>query len=149
MLSDRGRLSGTAIDLVQTFSKRLGDNFQPLIPVYLDTLIKLSGRPNKVVLKRAEQCLATIIQSCHHPAILFELRRGLTDEAATCRRGCAIAYERALCEWTEKSVWTEKSLNCFGEALKRMAKDKDVEVRATSKRIWARFQLTFPERIEK
>ena len=148
MLSDRGRLSGTAIDLVQTFAKRLGENFLPLIPVYLDPLIKLSGRPNKVILKRTEQCLATIISSCHLPQILFELKRGLADEATTCRRGSAIAFERALTEWSGKSVWTEKTLKCLEEALKKMAKDKDVEVRATSKRIWARFQLTFPKRIE-
>jgi hypothetical protein len=147
MLSDRGRLSGVAIELLQTLAPRLAISFAPLVTLYLEPLVKLLGRPNKVFLKRAEKCLLTIIAHCHLPSILPELRRGLSDEAATCRRGCAIGVERALREWS-KAVIGEKGVVVIEEAVKKMATDKDPEVRATGKRVWARFRDIWQERIE-
>ncbi|ORX38690.1 clasp N terminal-domain-containing protein [Kockovaella imperatae] len=149
MLSDRGRLSGTATEFVQTFAPRLAHHFAPLVQLYLDPLIKLLGRPNKVVLKRTEKCLSIIISKCHIPSILLELKRGLYDEAATCRRGCSIAIERALHDWPEDgATWNEKSLEALEQGIKKMATDKDPEVRQTGRRVWARFQDLFPERVE-
>lgn len=147
MLSDRGRLSGAAVELLQTFAPRLGTHFAPLVQVYFDPLIKLFGRPNKVFLKRADKCLSTIISNCHLPTIVIELRKGLSDEAATCRRLCAIGIERALTEW-EVETWTEKSLLALEEGLRRMATDKDPEVRQTGKRVWAKYTTAWPERVD-
>ena len=147
MLSDRGRLSGAAVELLQTFGPRLSSSFAPLVQLYFEPLVKLCGRPNKVVLKRVEKCLSTIIANCHLPNILIELRKGLGDEAATCRRLCSIGIERALAEW-ETEVWTEKSLLALEEGLRRMATDKDPEVRQTGKRVWAGYMASWPERVD-
>ena len=148
MTSDRGRLSSVAIDLLQTLAPRLALNFAPLVPLYLDPIIRLLGRPNKVVLKRTDKCLSTMISRCHLPAILYELKRGLNDDAATCRRGCSVAFERALKEWPTE-VLHEKALVCLEESVKRMAKDKDLEVRQTGKRVWASFMGSWSERVER
>ena len=149
MLSDRGRLSGTATDLLQTFAPRLAGNFQPLVPIYLPPLLQLLGRPNKVVLKRTEKCLSTIITNCHIPSILLELNKGLVDEAATCRRGCATGLEIALAEWAvDEGVWSDRTLRALEEGLKRMAPDKDAEVRQTGRRVWVKYQQLWPERVD-
>jgi hypothetical protein len=147
MLSDRGRLSGVATELLQTLAPRLSAQFAPLVHLYLEPLIKLLGRPNKVFLKRAEKCLSTIISHCHLAAIITELRRGLNDDAATCRRGCAAGIERAMREW-EKEVFGEKGAVMLEESLRRMATDKDPEVRGTGKRVWAKFTEVWPERVD-
>lgn len=149
MLSDRGRLAGSAIELLQAFAPRLGTAFAPLVQIYFSPLIKLFGRPNKVFLKRAEKCLLTIIDNCHIATIVIELKRGLHDEAATCRRLSSIGIERALGAggW-EREVWTEKSLLALEEGLRKMATDKDPEVRQTGKRVWARFMDIFSERVD-
>lgn len=147
MLSDRGRLSGVATELLQTLAPRLSSQFQPLVPIYLPPLVQLLGRPNKVFLKRAEKCLWTIITHCHLSSILFELRKGLSDEAATCRRGCASGVERALLEW-DRGTFGEKGAGAVEEGLRRVGTDKDPEVRATGKRIWMKFSEIWPERVD-
>ncbi|WRT68225.1 uncharacterized protein IL334_005201 [Kwoniella shivajii] len=147
MLSDRGRLSGVSTDLLQTFAPRLSTNFKPLVNLYLEPLIDLLGRPNKVFLKRAEKCLLTIITHCQINTILPELRRGLNDNAATCRRGSGIAVERTVKEWPGE-LWTERYLAILEESVKKMAIDKDPEVRQTGKRVWALFNDMWPERVD-
>ncbi|WWC71733.1 uncharacterized protein I206_105691 [Kwoniella pini CBS 10737] len=147
MLSDRGRLSGVSTDLLQTFAPRLSTNFKPLVNLYLEPVLALLGRPNKVFLKRAEKCLLTILTHCQLITILPELRRGLNDNATTCRRGSAIGIERAVNEWPGE-LWTEKYLSLLEESVKKMAVDKDPEVRQTSRRVWAIFVDLWPERVE-
>ncbi|OCF57433.1 hypothetical protein L486_04891 [Kwoniella mangroviensis CBS 10435] len=147
MLSDRGRLSGVSTDLLQTFAPRLSSNFKPLVNLYVEPVIELLGRPNKVFLKRAEKCLLTIITHCQIITILPELRKGLNDNAATCRRGSAIGVEKAVKEWPVE-IWTERYLGLLEESVKKMATDKDPEVRQTGRRVWAIFMEFWPERIE-
>ncbi|OCF30647.1 hypothetical protein I316_07695 [Kwoniella heveanensis BCC8398] len=147
MLSDRGRLSGVSTDFLQTMAPRLSLNFKPLVHLYLEPLVQLLGRPNKVFLKRAEKCLLTIITHCQIPTILLELRRGLDDNAATCRKGCSIGLERTIIEWP-KEIWSEKGLTVLEESVRKMATDKDPEVRQTGKRVWALFMDIWPERVE-
>ena len=139
-------MSGVATDLLQTFSPRLAHNFQPLVSLYLEPLVKLLGRPNKVFLKRAEKCLSTIITHCQLVSVMTEVRKGLHDEAATCRRGCANAYERAINEW-ERVLWGGKVV-VLEEAIRKMATDKDPEVRQIGKRVWGKFGEVWPERVE-
>ncbi|WVQ99840.1 hypothetical protein IAU59_006983 [Kwoniella sp. CBS 9459] len=147
MLSDRGRLSGVSTDFLQTMAPRLALNFKPLVHLYMEPLVQLLGRPNKVFLKRAEKCLLTIITHCQIPTILLELRRGLDDTAATCRKGCSIGIERTIIEWPSE-IWTEKAMTIVEESVKKMATDKDPEVRQTGKRVWALFMDVWPERVE-
>lgn len=147
MLSDRGRLSGVATELLQTLAPRLGQAFQPLVPVFLDPLVKLLARPNKVFLKRADKCLSTIISHCQLVSIVVELRKGLSDDSATCRRGSATGIERAMLEWPFE-ILGEKGVEKLEDALRKMATDKDAEVRQTSKRIWGKYNELWPERVE-
>ncbi|KAK8854943.1 hypothetical protein IAR55_003682 [Kwoniella newhampshirensis] len=147
MLSDRGRLSGVSTDLLQTFAPRLSSNFKPLVNLFLEPLIDLLGRPNKVFLKRAEKCFITIITHCHLFGILPEMKRGLSDNAASCRRGCAIGIERAMKEWG-KEIFGKKGAKMLEDCVKKMATDKDPEVRQTGRRVWAKFQEIWAERID-
>ena len=71
----------------------------------------------------------------------------MSDEAATCRRGCAAGFERALVEW-QRGVFGEKGVGIVEEALRKVGTDKDPEVRATGKRIWTRFSEVWPERVD-
>lgn len=136
------------MELLQTFAPRLGSHFQPLVHLYMEPLIRLLGRPNKVVLKRAEKCLHTILTHCQIPSLLPELRRGLFDDAATCRRGCASGFERAIKEWGRGVFVSEKDIGVVEEALRKMGTDKDVEVRAIAKRVFKLYSEVWPERVD-
>ncbi|TYJ52628.1 hypothetical protein B9479_006760 [Cryptococcus floricola] len=147
MLSDRGRLSGVATDLLQTFAPRLSTQFKPLTHLYLETIVTLLGRPNKVYLRRTEKCLATIISNCHLPVIVQELRKGLDDNAAACRKGCAVAIDRALQEWPY-DLWNDKWLKVLEGCIKKMGADKDLQVRETGREVLALFAEAWPERVD-
>lgn len=147
MLSDRGRLSGAATDLLQSFAPRLGTAFQPLVQLYLPPLIRLLARPNKVYLKRAKSCLSKIITNCPLPNILPHLRNGLDDKSDECKRSAATAIEQAIDEW-DRARWHERDLELLEVCLRKMAADKDAKVRQTGKKVWAQFQDVWPERVE-
>ncbi|ODO06520.1 hypothetical protein I350_03874 [Cryptococcus amylolentus CBS 6273] len=146
MLSDRGRLSGVATDLLQTFAPRLSTHFKPLTHLYLEPIMTLLGRPNKVYLRRTEKCLATIISNCHLPVIVQELRKGLDDNAAACRKGCAVAINRALQEWPYE-LWNDKWLKVLEGCIKKMGADKDPQVRETGREVLGLFAEAWPERV--
>ncbi|KAK4686217.1 hypothetical protein P7C73_g3911, partial [Tremellales sp. Uapishka_1] len=146
MLSDRGRLSGVTTDLLTTLAPRLSLAFQPLILVYLPPLIRLLARPNKVYLRRAEKCLATIITHCPLPSLIPILRVGLEDKNDVCRRSSAAGIERMALEW-DRSVWG-KGIKEFEVCLRKMGGDKDAEVRKTGKRVWAAYSEEWPERVD-
>jgi len=139
-------LSGASTDLLTTLAPRLGLSFQPLVSLYIPTLVRLLARPNKVYLKRAEKCLSTIITHCPLAAIITFLKVGLEDKNDVCRRGTAAGIERAAKEWT-REIWGSK----VGElewSLKKMGADKDAEVRKIGKRVWALYNETWPERVD-
>ena len=147
MLSDKGKLSGTTIDLLTSFAPRLNIHFAPLVTLYLDPLIKLLGRPNKVFIRRAEHCLGEIISNCHIVSIIYELKKGLESDAPTGRRGCAAAMVKAVQQWPLE-VWGEKGVRWLEDGIRRMGGDKDAEVRATGKVVWGLFAEQWPERVD-
>lgn len=146
MVSDRGRLSSAAVELLQTFAPRLGDKFHPLVNVYVPPLIRLLARPNKVFIKRASKCLETIISHCQLPILIVHLRNALDDRSDQCKRSSAAAIQQAVDQW-EVNVWHDKDMATLEFCVQKMAKDKDAEVRKTGKTLWAVFQEIWPERV--
>jgi hypothetical protein len=147
MLSDRGRLSGVATDFLTSMAPRLGPNFSSLIPLYIPPTIRLLARPNKVYLRRAEKCLLTIVVHCPLPSLITLIRLGTQDKNEACRRSCGGALERILREW-DRELIGNKGLVELEAAMKRMATEKDAEVRKIGKRMWENYAAKWPERIE-
>ncbi|BEI79912.1 hypothetical protein CcaverHIS002_0104410 [Cutaneotrichosporon cavernicola] len=147
MMSDRGRLSGVSTDLLQAMAPRLASHFGPLVPLYLPPLVRLLARPNKVFFKRAEKCLATIILHCPLPTILIYLSHGLDDRSDQCKRASAIGIESAMIQW-DCHRWSEKDLDLLELCVRKMATDRDGEVRKTARRVWGLFSELWSERVE-
>ncbi|KAF8170170.1 hypothetical protein K438DRAFT_1854153 [Mycena galopus ATCC 62051] len=80
MNSERGRLSGVAIDLVAVVASCLGVAFEPLLPHFFPVLLTLSSRTSKVTAARARTCILTIIDVTHLPSILSYLLHDVTDK---------------------------------------------------------------------
>lgn len=57
-----------------------------------------------------------------------------------------MGVERALKEWPVE-LWTEKWLVILEESLKKMATNKDPDVRKAGKNVWALFMDAWPERV--
>jgi hypothetical protein len=113
----------------------------------LPPLVRLLARPNKVYLKRAEKCLSTIISNCPLPSIILHLRNGLDDKSDACKRAAATAIVFALERW-DAARWHERDLELLELCVRKMASDKDAQVRKTGKEVWGIFQETWPQRVE-
>lgn len=147
MLSDRGRLSGVATDFLTSMAPRLGPQFSPLIPLYLPPTIRLLARPNKVYLRRAEKCLVTIVTHCPLPSLITLIKSGIDDKNEACRRSCGTALEKIVREW-DKELVGAKGVAELEVAMRKMATEKDAEVRKIGKRMWENYTAKWPERIE-
>jgi hypothetical protein len=60
-ISERSRLSAAANECITTLATELGPSFDPLVPLFVPTLLSICSRPNKVVISRAKAALHTII----------------------------------------------------------------------------------------
>ncbi|KAJ2231411.1 hypothetical protein IWW45_005490 [Coemansia sp. RSA 485] len=67
ILSERTRLSGTALMLVEEISKMMETRFTPLSDLIFPTAMKTCGRANKVFVTRGIKCLTTVITYSHLP----------------------------------------------------------------------------------
>ncbi|GMK58439.1 hypothetical protein CspeluHIS016_0504710 [Cutaneotrichosporon spelunceum] len=128
MMSDRGRLSGVSTDLLQTMAPRLASHFGPLVHLYLPPLVRLLARPNKVFFKRSES-------------------HGLDDRSDQCKRAAAVGIESAMAQWDPRR-WPDKDLDLLELCVRKMATDRDGEVRKTARRVWGLFSELWPERVE-
>lgn len=114
---------------------------------YVPTLVRILGRPNKVYIRRAEKCLQVIIHNCHVPSILIHLRNGLDERSEHCKRASASALGECVENW-EVSRWSGKDLELLELCVRKMATDKDAQVRKTGKAVWANFAEIWPERVD-
>jgi hypothetical protein len=146
MLSDRGKLSGVATDFLTSMAPRLASSFIPLISLYVPPLIKLLARPNKVYLRRAEKSLLTIAQYCPHPSFILIVKSGVDDKSDTCRRACGTVLSYVLQEWGMATLGN-KGLGEVEDAIKRMATERDAEVRKIAKGMWEVYNERFADRV--
>ncbi|KAJ1964629.1 hypothetical protein GGI12_001297 [Dipsacomyces acuminosporus] len=66
-LSERTRLSGTALALIEEMARQMETRFQPLCDLIFPAAIKICGRANKVFVTRGVNCLTTVITYAHIP----------------------------------------------------------------------------------
>ncbi|KAG9018622.1 hypothetical protein FRB90_011108 [Tulasnella sp. 427] len=159
MTSERGRLSGVAIDFVSSFAPRLGLRFEPLVSIIIPALVKLLMRPNKVFVNRAQTCLLLIIEHCHLPSIVPHLREAVKDKAQTLRLAAAEATLHVL-EYFDKTLLEVKegissiqmrhrgNVEDIESIIKDTARDANPTVRQASRKVFEKYTEIWPERVE-
>ncbi|KAI8321339.1 hypothetical protein GQ54DRAFT_252587, partial [Martensiomyces pterosporus] len=65
--SERTRLSGTALALIEEMARQMETRFQTLCELLFPTAMKTCGRANKVFVTRGVNCLTTVITYAHVP----------------------------------------------------------------------------------
>jgi hypothetical protein len=145
VLSERGRLSGTAIELCNNIAHGLGNNFKPLVPVIVPALIDLCRRPNKVVLTRAQACLMGVVCMTHCPDILRHLRVVAKDKSAQLRKVCADATLKAIQKWGVDEIG--KRVEDVEDIIKATGRDPGPDVRKVAKQIYELYSTIWPERL--
>ncbi|KAF7298183.1 TOG domain-containing protein [Mycena chlorophos] len=149
MNSERGRLSGAAMDLVAILASSLGVAFDPLLHHLFPVLLTLSSRTSKVTLNRARACILSIINATQLPSILSYLLQSSADKSISLR---LTVVESALA-----------CLNCFNPPdLEKDAKAKEIEaiirvasrdasgdVRKVARKMFEAYKVLLPSRIDR
>jgi hypothetical protein len=126
---------------------RLAMHFAPLATLYLPPVIKLLARPNKVFLRRAEKCLLLIVSHCPIAQLVPLVMDGVQDKNEACRRSCSLAVKTIVNDWDKALIGT-KGIMEIEAAMRKMATDKDPEVRKAGKAVWEQYKIVWPERVD-
>ncbi|CAK5281436.1 unnamed protein product [Mycena citricolor] len=147
MNSERGRLSGVAMDLMATVASSLESQFDPLIPHFFPTLLILTSRTSKVTIARARACILTIISTTHIPSILSQLTQFVGDKSASMRITIAEATLACLNSFNPPDLEKEARAKEIEVIIRTFARDANADVRKVSKRIFEAHQLLLPARL--
>lgn len=159
MLTERTRLSASALDLVSAMAPRLAARFEPLVAILFPSLLKVLTRPNKVYVTRGQACLLLIVEHCHLPVIIPHLREASKDKSVSLRLGVTEAilqlvssWDRAILEVREgaSTLLTRHKGNVedIETIIKETARDANPAVRQVSRQVFDKYSEIWPERLD-
>lgn len=148
MNSERSRLSGTAVDLVSALAVGLGSSFEPLVSLFVPTLLGLCGRTNKIFTSRAKSCILTVIEHTQLPSILHYLADMATQKSALQRLTAAEAVLACLNCLNPPDLEKEARARLVEDFIRVTARDASPDVRKASKQIFGAYKTLMPARVE-
>lgn len=149
MSSERSRLSGAAIDLLHTLACGLGNDAEPLISIFIPTLITLCTRTNKVFITRARTCILAFIEHTQLPAILPFLAEASKDKSVTLRIVAAECVLACLNCFNPPDLERESRAKAIEGIIRLTAKDASADVRKLSRKVFEAYKALMPGRVDK
>ncbi|GJN90005.1 hypothetical protein Rhopal_003000-T1 [Rhodotorula paludigena] len=154
LASERGALSGTALELVAS-STRLGRDFAALMPLYLPTVLRLFARPNKVYVTRSASTVASIVKNTRLGGDLVRYIalewRNEGGKSASFREQAAVALALVLGVDTDSLAvdkdMLERRMDDLEWLIKTGATGREATVRANMKQCWEVYKREWPERV--
>jgi hypothetical protein len=148
MNSERTRLSGAAIDLIGVLASCLGANMEPLLPIFLPTLLNLCARTNKVFVTRSRTSILTIIESCQLPAILPYLLQSFKDKSVSLRLTAIEGVLACMNCFNPPDLEKEGRAQEIESAIRLAARDASADVRKISRKVFEAYKVLLPGRVD-
>ncbi|KAG2345464.1 hypothetical protein BDR05DRAFT_860480, partial [Suillus weaverae] len=148
MNSERSRLSGSTIELVNALLAGLGPSFEPLVSLFMPTLLGLCGRTNKVFTSRAKACILVVIENTQLPSILPYLADSLTQKSAFLRLVAAEGVLACLNCFNPPDIEKDTRARLIEDVIKLTARDASSDVRRVGKLIFEAYKALLPDRVE-
>lgn len=159
MLTERTRLSASALELVSAIAPRLGSRFESLVAIFFPSVLRVLTRPNKVFVSRAQACLNLIVEHCHLPSLIPHLREAAKDKSVTLRLGVIEATLQLVNTWNRgvldvregASTLTTRhrgNVEDIETIIKETARDANPGVRQISRQIFDKYAEVWPERLD-
>lgn len=149
MNSERSRLSGSAIELMNALLAGLGSSFEPLVSLFMPTLLGLCGRTNKVFTSRAKACILAVIENTQLPSILPYLADSLTQKSAFLRLVAAEGVLACLNCFNPPDIEKDTRARLIEDIIKLTARDASADVRRAGKMIFEAYKALLPDRVER
>ncbi|KAJ7188412.1 clasp N terminal-domain-containing protein [Mycena filopes] len=148
MNSERGRLSGVAIDLVAVVASSLGVAFEPLLAHFFPVLLALSSRTSKVTVARARTCILAVIDATHLPSILPYLVQSVTDKSVSLRLTVVESTLACINSFNPPDLEKDTRAKDIESIVRGTARDANADVRRVSKKVFEAYKLLLPSRLE-
>lgn len=147
--SDRSKLSGSAIKLVITLLDGLGQTFEPLVALFLPTLLGLCARTNKVFTRPAKECVFAVIKGIKSPSILPFLAESINHKSSSVRLVSAEGVLAYLNCFNLPEIVKDTRARLLEDVIKLTTRDANADVRQTGKKIFESYKAILPGRVEK
>jgi hypothetical protein len=148
MNSERTRLSGVAIDLLGVLASELGAAFDPLLPLFLPTLLSLCARTNKVFVARARTAILTIIESSQLSSILPYLLPPLKDKSVSLRLTAVEGVLACMNCFNPPDLEKEGRAQEIETVIRFSARDASADVRKVGRKIFEAYKVLLPSRVD-
>ncbi|KAI0342070.1 hypothetical protein BDW22DRAFT_1358197 [Trametopsis cervina] len=147
-MSERSRLSRIAVDVLTVSASELGRSFDPLLSIFVPTLLTLSSRTNKVFASHARVCLNTIISSTQSPHILPFLVQNVEDRSTSLRFTVAEAALTCLNSVNPPDLRRVDRAKEVEILVKVTATDASADIRRLGRQLFDAYQVLLPERVD-
>ncbi|KAH6914153.1 endo-1,3(4)-beta-glucanase chain A [Coprinopsis sp. MPI-PUGE-AT-0042] len=149
MNSERTRLCLSALDLVDAVAVACEVKFEPLISVFLPSLLALCGRTNKVILNKTRKCITNIVEVTQIASTLSYFLPPLSEKSVTIR---LVAVEGALaCVKCSNPPDLEKESRAseIESIIRKAARDASADIRKVGREIFTAYKILLPDRVER
>ncbi|OAX42343.1 hypothetical protein K503DRAFT_663674, partial [Rhizopogon vinicolor AM-OR11-026] len=148
MKSERTMLSASAIQLVTALSAGLGPSFEPIVSLFVPTLLRLCIQTEKVSRRIANACIFTLIDNTLElrPSLLPYL--GELDESTALRLVAAEAILACLnsASFSVPNIAMDTRARLIEDVIELSAQNESVDVRKAAKDIFDAYKVVFPDR---
>jgi len=149
MNSERSRLSGSTIELLTALLAGLGPSFEPLVALFMPTLLGLCGRTNKVFTSRAKACMLAVIEHTQSPSLLPYLAESVNHKSAFLRLVAAEGVLACLNCFNPPDIEMDTRARLIEDVIKLTARDASADVRRAGKMIFEAYKALLPDRVER
>jgi len=149
VVSERSRLSSTAVECIGALAMGLGPSFDPLVPLFIPTLLSICSRPNKVFISRAKATIQTIIDQTQLISLLPYFVGALREKSVTLR---LIAIESLLLcvqSLNPPDLERDARVRDIENAMRLTAMDASADVRKVSRHVFDAYKILLPARVER
>ncbi|KAJ3515776.1 hypothetical protein NLJ89_g1538 [Agrocybe chaxingu] len=148
MNSERTRLSGCALDLVNSVATAVGKDFEQLLSIFMPPLLALCGRTNKVVTNRARGVIFNVIEVAQLASVLSYFLRDIKDKSISLRQVIAEGTLAVLNSCNPPDLEKEARAKEIEAIIRGTARDANADVRKVSRKIFESYKILLPSRVE-
>ncbi|KAH9961615.1 clasp N terminal-domain-containing protein [Russula dissimulans] len=146
--SERSRLSATAVECIAALATGLGPSFDPLVPLFIPTLLSLCSRPNKVFISRAKAAIQTIIDQTQLISLLPYFVGALGDKSVTLRLIAVESLLSCVLSFNPPDLEKDARARDVENAIRLTATDASADVRKVSRHVFDAYKILLPARVE-
>ncbi|KAJ1982532.1 hypothetical protein H4R35_000255 [Dimargaris xerosporica] len=146
LLTERTRLSGSAVELVVAFGQAVAKPLPVLIDVFVPALMKLCSRTNKVFVTRAKRCMIGLIGACQMTEALSQYHEALKSTNKTLRE-CAVEFVLTTVQSASPDALNAMHLDTVELAIKDAILDSAPKVRDMAKQCYKAYGKAYPTRL--